>query len=854
MISHRVVSVLGYLCVSVGFAWAQPEILEIGPYQTDQLPGGKEADGIIGDFVMRNDLIEAVVSHRAPNRRANMSTFYGEDGITPGSLYDLTLRGVDNDQLTIIAPLDQRGDVSYVRIAQEGEEAIIETVVSSAINAGIYKRHAYHLRDGWQGLLVTSEVRNETDKDHTFKAIDTWSKFHENGSFEGIRWADAVDPADKAGYASCWVQRGGSVIPGKEVILKPGEEIRLARFVAVGHSPAEAVGIAAVQRHNTLTYPFKHQLQDRQGKPITTASLSLLYQVGDKTHRLKAYPDETGLVGFPMIQGGDWATEIRDFGRETVTFRSGTGSVSNSDPREPVSSTMSDATAVCFNVRDDLGKSLPCKVQFLGVGDTPSPNFGPNNRAHGCLDQYQSETGQFTVQVDPGTYTIVVTHGIEFGHVSREVTLGKGKVLPFDSTLKRLVDTTGWVSADFHNHATPSGDNTCGIDDRVINIAAEQIEFAPTTEHNRIDDWRPHINRLGLKEEIQTVVGLELTGSGAHFNVFPLTAKPFHQDGGAPVWQKDPRLNAIILRDYPDKDPDRWIQINHPDMVENFIDRDGDGRADGGYLALGRLIDGIETQNYLGGELLLGAPYKIVKDPKVIARQIRYVREFIWLQLLNQGHKIWGVCVADAHTVHGNGVGSWRNYLPSSTDKPAEIDWREMVRHAKAGRMIVTSGPFLKVETEDGTIAGGSTRASNEIELNVSVQCTDWIDIDRVQVLVNGAPLKSLNFTRATHPDWFREGVLVFDQTILVPLSQDSHLIVVAYGSESTLEVGYGSSTQAAMHPCAYNNPIFVDVDGGGFQPNYDTLGFPLPVQRMTVGEVEGHLARPKQGLSLIND
>jgi hypothetical protein len=30
--------------------------------------------------------------------------------------------------------------------------------------------------------------------------------------------------------------------------------------------------------------------------------------------------------------------------------------------------------------------------------------------------------------------------------------------------------------------------------------------------------------------------------------------------------------------------------------------------------------------------------------------------------------------------------------------------------------------------------------------------------------------------------------------------------------------------------PIAVSNPIYVDVDGGGFKPNADTLGSPLPV------------------------
>src|SRR4029453_12716656 len=104
----------------------------------------------------------------------------------------------------------------------------------------------------------------------------------------------------------------------------------------------------------------------------------------------------------------------------------------------------------------------------------------------------------------------------------------------FSGALTRVVDTAGWVSADYHNHSTPSGDNTCGTDDRIINLAAEQVEFAPTTEHNRFYDWRPNIERLGLKEHLQTVPGIELTGGGAHFNLFPFKTQPFHTDNRAP--------------------------------------------------------------------------------------------------------------------------------------------------------------------------------------------------------------------------------------------------------------------------------------------------------------------------------
>jgi hypothetical protein len=201
------------------------------------------------------------------------------------------------------------------------------------------------------------------------------------------------------------------------------------------------------------------------------------------------------------------------------------------------------------------------------------------------------------------------------------------------------------------------------------------------------------------------------------------------------------------------------------------------------------------------------------------------------------------MAVCDAHTVWGNGVGGWRMYMPSASDEPAEIDWRENSRAAKAGRSYLTSGPFLQVTTDDGTGPGDTARTTKgEAKLHVRVQCTDWIDIDRVQVLVNGRPRPELNFTREKTPAKFKDGVVKFDETLAVPLSEDAHIIVVACSEKGNLSTGYGTSGQSKVRPFAYHNPIFVDVDGHGFTPNGDTLGWPLPVKKMNLEEAKAML------------
>ncbi len=142
--------------------------------------------------------------------------------------------------------------------------------------------------------------------------------------------------------------------------------------------------------------------------------------------------------------------------------------------------------------------------------------------------------------------------------------------------------------------------------------------------------------------------------------------------------------------------------------------------------------------------------------------------------------------------------------------------------------MMITNGPFLEVTTADGLPIGSTIIAEGFVDLQIRVQTPNWMEIDRVQVLVNGRQPEQFNFRRAKNPGMFREGIVGFDETVRVTLQQDAHLIVVASGEGSNIEQGWGLNPYGEMHPVAYTNPIFVDVDRDGFEANGDTLGHPL--------------------------
>ena len=155
---------------------------------------------------------------------------------------------------------------------------------------------------------------------------------------------------------------------------------------------------------------------------------------------------------------------------------------------------------------------------------------------------------------------------------------------------------------------------------------------------------------------------------------------------------------------------------------------------------------------------------------------------------------------------------------------------------------MLTTGPFLEA-TANGALPGSDITAKDgKVNLKVKIQCTDWVHINRVQVLVNGRQDPNLNITAEKNPKMFKKTPTVFETTFSLDLKEDTHLIVVAMGENADLKTGYGTSTNASLKPCAYINPIWVDTDGNGFQPNKDTLGWPLPLGRQDPAKIRALL------------
>jgi hypothetical protein len=813
---------------------AAGEVVRLSAETWRLVPGGKEVDAVAGDFVLRNDRVVAVVGGVAKHRHANLSC-----KSVQGALIDFTLLASNNDQLTAFYPHgDRNGAGAAVDeaeiVAATGPEVVLRFRRAPTEAEPLETVTEYSLRDGESHLKVVTRRRNPgaraaavrvSDKMRCDQTFEQSAEGQHEALFFHDRWFGAAyavvrrggrfqTPGKSGGMfglaSGTWIDYPEHVRDprGRTALVPADGELVLTRYLVAARHLAEAQ--AAVR--DLLGLPHKHLevfVLGPDQRPVPGAEVSL--RQGAREVSL-AFTDESGRAEFSVPEGR-YSVEVSQTGRTR------TASVVDV-PRDPaLRVSVGPRSQVDFDVRDGEGRPIPSKVQFLPVEDTPALNLGPKQRADGCLNLWFSPTGRFSVPLPPGKYYLIVSRGPEHDAAYRYISLREGETEAVAVRLPRVVDTRGWISADFHNHSTPSGDNTTDLDGRLVCLAAEHVEFAPATEHNRIVSYSPRIAALGIGRYLSSSDGIEVTGNPlpiAHLNAFPVVLREREQDQGGPPTGPDPLAQIRRLFDH-DAGAEKLVQQNHPDIGWLVYDADGDGVADQGFGTF-KFTHVIEAW---------GADILEFKPLRATGVAVRNNTIFNWLQLLNQGFRLPAAANTDAHYCNHES-GRIRNWVKSPTDEPAEIRELDVVRAAKAGRMVMSNGPYLEASLE-GKGPGETLERGGRALLRVRVQAANWLDVDRVQVLVNGRARRELNRTRSANPELFRDGPLKFEGEFAMEFAADAHVIVVAVGEASTTGPVMGQSPE---RPCAIANPIWVDADGGGIAPNRDTLDAPLPVKR----------------------
>jgi hypothetical protein len=456
-----------------------------------------------------------------------------------------------------------------------------------------------------------------------------------------------------------------------------------------------------------------------------------------------------------------------------------------------------------FDVRDaKTGERIPCKLTLVGVDGTRDPELTHTDigRQEGdaiaAYNRIMSLTGVGAVHVPIGSYDVTVSRGPEWT-IS---TASRVKITPRGATvtarLAHVVDTHDWLSADFHVHAARSPDSRVPMQDRVFEFVADDVQMIVATDHNVISDYEPFIRELGAGKYITSAVGDELTTNGwGHFGAFPLPAELERAGQGAVLvhgrrpddFFKDVRTNApgaIIDVHHPRIDAEiGYFDLGHFDPRSDHAERPG----------FSWDFDAVEVMNGY-------------QDP--VRRSVDRVIDD-WFSLLNHEHVVTATGNSDTHHLTFNIGGYPRNYVKVRDDRPAAVDGKQVATALKFHHAFFTTGPFVTLEVNGGTIGDLVPARGGKARAEITVQAAPWVSVERVTLYLNGREAKRWDVASGN------TAVVRFKEAYDLTTPSDGYVVVRVDGEKSLAPV-VGDRKTFTAYPFALTNPVFLDVDGDG--------------------------------------
>ncbi len=469
-----------------------------------------------------------------------------------------------------------------------------------------------------------------------------------------------------------------------------------------------------------------------------------------------------------------------------------------------------------------LPQGHPMRLVFIGINGTETPSlFGdligfkvggktiPNSISGNAVSLGGIEEDIKTITLLPGHYRVLAGRGPEFSVSQTTVSLESGQSLDLQlQPPQRVLDTSGWISADFHVHSEFSFDSSLPAKRRLVEFVAQGGEVIVPSEHKVTVDFQPLLEQLGLRERLIQIPGVELTGMArtktapftlGHSNVFPVSVAP-QQFAGGTLQHEDVRLGTVI-GSYKTQLPHNVFQLNHPRLAAYdsdiaFFDHMSDGIAYDPNLPLKsetnrRLLIPRKPYGYrdldfdamelLSGEAMDG--YEEVRSD--------------WFSLLRQGVFKSATANSDSHAT-AQVVAMPRNYVKLEQDTIEAFDQDAFLGAIKRGELFGTTGPIVDLKL--GSAGMGGLFSGNKAVLCFTVNAAPWVSVQRAVIYVNGRVVA--------------EKPVNAGSTLELPLSfdADAFVFVEVYGEAGEIY----SRLMPGFKPFAFTNPIFVDADGDG--------------------------------------
>lgn len=461
----------------------------------------------------------------------------------------------------------------------------------------------------------------------------------------------------------------------------------------------------------------------------------------------------------------------------------------------PVSLVVKKTGALHYTIKDEAGALLPVKLSLVRPREDGvfTRHFGEEPEPSGTFRAEYGFGGTGTVHLPPGVVHVIASRGSEYEIFEADVTIEPGQTAELSGTLARTTKSAGWMSTDTHIHAQLSPDSGDFYPFKVATMVTEGLELPVSTEHEAIGDFNPTIKAMGLEAWIHGIVGSEITTfSYGHFNAFPLVQDLTKPGNGRIDWfGKKPGDTFAAIRANPG---DPFLQVNHPRSAAvggyfSAMGYDRDRTAATRVDQFSTDFDGIEVAN--------GCEVDFIE------------RETMpdWFSFLNKGQRKVAMGSTDSHHAGKGEMGYPKTFLHLGGDDPKAATIDAFRAAAKEGRAVVSCGPFLKLEVGTAQIGDTVRQMSDLLRVTATVSAPSWMDVDQVELLVNGQLKKVVRIPE-------HQGALDWSGTLTASVStaQDGWAILRVRGDRAHGVWANGNPSYA------FTNPVFLDANGDGWK------------------------------------
>lgn len=669
-------------------------------------------------------------------------------------------------------------------------------------------------------------------------------------------------------------------------LLEPGATVTAERWVYVGDGSLSSATDYIWKDRGVALGHIEGAATDAAG-PVAGARISVVNDAGAAITQMVSAADGTFAADVPL---------------GTYTLSSiAPGRIADGAPQVVVEAGAMAEPALGFSlpgalsvhVTNPAGEPTPAKVTVRCDGPCSVVPTSQNRDVTYDFN-YQGAivplgvSGEAVIPLPPGKYRVVVTRGTSHTlwpadydtatNPGQQIEVVGGETVELFPVVAKALDTAGWLSGDFHVHAVNSPDAPVHNRDRVRSFMSEAMDVLVSTDHDFITDYAPIIEELGGQKWLTSIVGVELTTFDyGHFNSFPLVADPVARNGGAVDWAggDGPCLTPDAIFDELHAFPgEQVIQVNHANSGYFFaVDLDAATGMTFADPEAFRMAP-IEPDPVTGDTKLWSEKFTALELYNGFSVSKVWTNMNWWLTFLNRGFRVTGTAVTDTHKLIRDPGGVPCSYvrMPEGKDTIAPLDQAAFAAAVNQGRLVGTNGPLLDArlvdpdtgdEAEVGeTLALGAGKA---MQLVVTIQTPRWYTVDKVEVFSNATSIVTPpgQLVETKPPVAFSQDVDMTEADLMPAVEggaegaryvktvtfdlqpgEDAYYVVLATGNKATsgdLRPIVGDAAKAL----AFTNPLFVDVDGGGWNPPLDAAKVPAPLPPAPRPGSPGDLSMP---------